>query len=56
LSNQISSLSAKIIEVYDGISRFLVYNDDFTQERLNFHENFSSEIFVISIRSVVHSQ
>ena len=56
LNNQISSLSARIIEVYDGISRFLVYNDDFAQERLNFHEKFSSEIFVISIRSVVHSR
>ena len=56
LSNQISSLSAKIIEVYDGISKFLVYNDDFTQERLNFQEKSSSEIFVISIRSVVQSR
>jgi hypothetical protein len=54
--SQISTLSARIIEAYDGIFRFLVYNDDFAQERLNFHEKSSSERFVISIRSVVHSR
>jgi hypothetical protein len=54
--NQTSALSARIIEVYDGMSRFLVYSEDFAHERLNFHEKSSSERFVISIRSVVQSR
>ena len=52
----ISVLSAKIIEEYDGILRFLVYNEDLAHERLNFHEKSLSERFVISIRSVVQSR
>ena len=56
LISQISALSARIIEEYDGISRFLVYNEDLAHERLNFHEKSLSERFVISIRSVVQSR
>jgi hypothetical protein len=56
LINQISDLSARIMEEYDGISRFLVYTEDLAHERLNFHEKSLSERFVISIRSVVQSR
>jgi hypothetical protein len=56
LINQISALSARIIDEYDGISKFLVYSEDLTHERLNFQEKSISERFVISIHSVVHSR
>jgi hypothetical protein len=56
LISQISALSARIIEEYDGMFRFLVYSEDLAHERLNFHEKSLSERFVISIRSVVHNR
>jgi hypothetical protein len=38
LMSQISALSARIIDEYDGISKILVYSEDLAHERLNFHE------------------
>ena len=56
LISQISALSARIMEEYDGIFKFLVYSEDLAHEMLNFQEKLISERFVISIRSVVHSR
>ena len=49
-------LSEIIAELYAEIFKFTLYVPDFTHINSKFHKNSSSEIFVISIRSVPHNR